>query len=126
MLALPAALKKIADAEIELRNRVDVIRAEFVGLENGEELSVGREDGVRAQVCGDFRRFALLDRGACGFEIVIVLESHLNGFVERDTHRALRGSRRRLRSSYAGKTYRNRKNRPSQVLRTHMFLPHLE
>ena len=84
MLPLLAALEQIADAEVKLRCIVEVVGAELTRLEDRQKLRVAQQHRIRPQIGRCFFRLALLDRGARGQQIVIVLKSHLNGIVKRN------------------------------------------
>ncbi len=43
MLPLLASLEQVADAQVELRDVVEVIRAELAGLENRQELPIAQD-----------------------------------------------------------------------------------
>ena len=69
---------------------------EFTGLKNRQELRVQGEHWIRPQVRGDFQRLVLLNGGARRFQIVVVLERHLDGLIHGDAHGAVRLPRRRI------------------------------
>jgi hypothetical protein len=46
-----------------------------------------QDHGIRTQIRRGLFRFVLLDRGARSQHVVVVLERHLNGVVERNLHR---------------------------------------
>ena len=102
VLPLLAALKQIADAQVELRRIVEVVGAELAGLKDRQKLRSRQEHRIRPQIGGDLFRLVLLNRGPRGQQIVIVLERHLNRVIERDGHRGpilrkrVRRGRRRL------------------------------
>ena len=87
VLPLLASLKQVADAQVKLRNVVQVIRAELAGLENRQKLPIAQNHWVRTQIGSDLFRFALLDRGARRQDVVVVPQRHLNGVVKRNGHR---------------------------------------
>ena len=84
VLPLLAALKQIADAEIELCRIVEVIGAELTGLEDRQELRVTQKHRVRAQIGRGFFGLVLLNHGSRSQQIVIVLERHLDRVVQRN------------------------------------------
>src|SRR5208337_9788 len=61
VLALLAALEQVAQAGIELRLLVNVVRAELVGLEDRKKLGIEAKRGIGTKVRRDFFRQALLD-----------------------------------------------------------------
>ena len=81
---------------IELRGFVNVFRGELAGLKNRKELRVQGEHGIGPQVCGDFQSLVLLNGGARRFQIVVVLQRHLNGLVHADAHGAMHLPRRSI------------------------------
>ena len=96
VLAFPAAFEEVRDAQIELHGFVKVVRGEMTGLKNRKELRVRGEDGIGPQVCGDFQSLVLLNGGARRFQIVVVLQRHLNGLVQTDAHGAMHLPRRSI------------------------------
>ena len=87
VLPLLSPLKQVADAQVELRYVVEVIRAELARLKNRQELPIAQYHRVGTQVGRNLFRFALLDRRARGEQIVVVPQRHLNGVVQRNGHR---------------------------------------
>ena len=87
VLAFLAAFEEIADAGIELRLLVDIVRAELVGLKNGKVLRVQTERGIGAKICGDFFRLALLNRGTHRLQGMIVQKRQTDGIIQRDACR---------------------------------------
>jgi hypothetical protein len=85
VLALPAALEEIADAQIELGLVVDVIGSELARLEDRQELGVPGKHRIGTEIGGDFLRLVFQDGGASGQEGVIVLKGEADGLFERDT-----------------------------------------
>src|SRR5271170_5345527 len=98
VLTFFAAFEKVANADVELRIVLEVVRREVAGLKNGDELRVPGDNGIGAEVCGDFLGLILKNGGAQGQQRVIVLQGKANRFVKRDARRSsLRsvGTRRR-------------------------------
>ena len=87
VLPLLSPLKQVADAQVELRCVVEVILTELARLKNRQKLPIAQYHRVGTQVRSDLFRFALLDGGARGEEIVVVPERHLNGVIQRNGHR---------------------------------------
>ena len=84
MLALLAALKGVAEAEVKLRAVADIGGVELREIEEREELRIPGKGRIRPQVGGDFLSLILHDGGASRFERVIVCERELDGLLERD------------------------------------------
>ena len=96
VLALLAAFEGVAEAEVKLRLVVDIVGAEFAGLEDGQELGVPGEHGIGAEIGGGFLGLVLQDGGARGLQRVVVLQGQANGFLDGDS------CRRRLRGGLPG------------------------
>ena len=88
VLSLLAALEQIADTQVELRRVVDVIGGELARLEDGKELRIAQEHGIGAQIRRGLFGLTLLDGGARRHQVVVMLQRHLNGVVERYGHRS--------------------------------------
>ena len=119
MLPLAPALEQIAEPHVKLRRRIDVVRAELVRLEDRQKLRVALQHRIRPQVRRNFFGLVLLHHGALRQQIVIVLERHLNGVIERDLHRTARG-RRSLCKRHARYAQHCNERQEPKVSCTHM------
>ena len=73
MLPLAPALEQIAEPHVKLRRRVDVVRAELIGLKDRQKLRVALQHRIRPQVGRNFFCLVLLHHGALRQQIVVVL-----------------------------------------------------
>src|SRR5690242_15916670 len=92
MLAFLAALKGIANSQVELRGVVYVVGGELARLKDRQKLCVGGKHGIGTKIRGSFEGLVLQDGGASRLESVVVLEGQANSLVQRYAHgRSLRG-----------------------------------
>ena len=98
-LALVAALDQVAEADIPFGIILQVIWSGhaviqvWILLGRGAErqiFPVRKQRRIRAEIGCDFQIQALVDRGTRSDHVVIVLERHLNGLVQRDPDGAAR------------------------------------
>src|ERR1700733_14397001 len=87
MLSLLAALKEIAHSQVKLRRVVDIVGTKVIWLEHRQELYITQKHRIRSQIRRNLLGFVLLNRGAGGEQIMVVLQRHLNSVVERDRQR---------------------------------------
>ena len=89
VLAFFAALDQVAEAQIGLRQIVEIGTRIVAWRKQRQVIPIGEDCGVGAQIGGHFLRLALLDGGASRQQAVVVLERQANGIVQSDPDRAL-------------------------------------
>ncbi len=87
VLALLPAFDQIAETEIAFGRVVQILGVLTRTVER-KVFPISKQRRVGAQVRSGLFGFALLNRGPRCQQVVVVLERHLNGLVERDTGRS--------------------------------------
>ena len=83
------ALEEVADADIKLLVLIKIVDGELAQLEDRDELGIGSQGGIGAEVRGNLLGFALQNEGAAGLDGVVVGESQIDRLIDADERRGL-------------------------------------